>query len=318
MLHRVFLSLLVAVASVAIVNAPHAEEAEPVKSTVELPTEDAKLAYGIGVRVAKDLKAQPFGVNADEFWDGYQTAMNDGELKIEQAAWMTMAQGLQEKMQAEKPEFTAEETGAISYMMGVQTGRGMKATPVAIDDKLFREGFGDVVAGRVPALTDEEIVATMEAAEGRLREEAQKKEAEAMAKNGAEGKAFLEENGKREGVKTTESGLQYEVLTAGSGDAPKATDTVRVHYKGTLLDGTEFDSSHSRGEPAEFQLNQVIPGWTEGLQLMQPGAKYKFAIPSDLAYGPRQVGDKIGPNSTLVFEVELLEVKSEAPSVTIP
>lgn len=317
MLHRVALSLLVVLATLAMANATHAEEA-PVKSTVELPNDDAKLAYGIGVRVATDLKAQPFGVNAEEFWDGFQTGSSDGELKIAQAAWMEMAQGLQMKMESESPEFTAEETAAISYMMGVQTGRGMQNTPMDIDDALFRAGFGDVIEGRVPAMTDEEIMATMEAAEARLRAEMEKKENEAMAKNTAEGTAFLEENGKREGVKTTESGLQYEVLTEGSGASPKSTDTVSVHYRGTLIDGTEFDSSHSRGEPTEFRLDQVIPGWTEGLQLMNKGAKYKFAIPSGLAYGPRQVGDKIGPNSTLVFEVELLDVKGEAPSVTLP
>lgn len=317
MLHRAALSLLAALAPLALAISTHAEEA-PVKSTVELTNDDAKLAYGIGVRVAKSLVEEPYGVNLDEFWDGYRTAMADGELKIEMGDWMAMAQTLQVKMQGESPEFTAEETAAINYMMGVQTGRGMQGTPMDIDQDMFRAGFDDVIAKREPAMTDEEIIATMEAAENRMREAQQKKEQEAMAKNTEEGKAFLEENAKKEGVKTTESGLQYEVLAEGDGAAPKATDTVRVHYRGTLIDGTEFDSSHSRGEPTEFRLDQVIPGWTEGVQLMKPGAKYKFAIPSNLAYGPRQVGNKIGPNSTLVFEVELLEVKGEAPTVAIP
>jgi FKBP-type peptidyl-prolyl cis-trans isomerase len=122
------------------------------------------------------------------------------------------------------------------------------------------------------------------------------------------GEAFLQENAKKEGVKTTASGLQYEVLTEGTGKKPGPTDTVRVHYRGTLLDGTEFDSSYKRGEPVSFRLNQVIPGWTEGLQLMSEGSTYRLFIPSNLAYGPRGAGGVIGPDETLIFEVELLAV----------
>jgi len=124
------------------------------------------------------------------------------------------------------------------------------------------------------------------------------------------GKAFLAENAAKEGVTVTESGLQYEVLVEGTGVKPLATDTVKVHYKGTLIDGTEFDSSYSRGEPAEFPLNRVISGWTEGVQLMSEGSKFKFVIPSELAYGERATGS-ITPNSTLVFEVELLDVLND-------
>lgn len=123
------------------------------------------------------------------------------------------------------------------------------------------------------------------------------------------GEAFLKENAKKEGVKTTASGLQYQVLKEGDGKAPKATDVVKVHYKGTLLDGKEFDSSYKGGQPIEFPLNRVIPGWTEGVQLMKEGAKYKFFIPAKLAYGERGAGGVIPPNATLIFEVELLEVK---------
>lgn len=127
----------------------------------------------------------------------------------------------------------------------------------------------------------------------------------------ATGQAFLAENGKKEGISTTTTGLQYKVLIAGpgTGKKPKATDTVKVHYRGTLLDGTEFDSSYKRKEPIEFGLNQVIRGWTEGVQLMTEGSKYEFYIPSNLAYGPRGAGRDIGPDETLIFEVELLAVR---------
>jgi FKBP-type peptidyl-prolyl cis-trans isomerase len=132
----------------------------------------------------------------------------------------------------------------------------------------------------------------------------------AMAQTALEkGEKYLAENGKRDGVKTTASGLQYEVLTAGEGKSPKATDVVLVHYRGTTIDGKEFDSSYKRGEPIEFPLNRVIPGWTEGVQLMKEGAKYRFFIPSNLAYGPRGAGADIGPDETLIFDVELLKVR---------
>ncbi len=127
--------------------------------------------------------------------------------------------------------------------------------------------------------------------------------------NKAAGQAFLTENAKKPNIKTTASGLQYEILTEGTGASPSATDSVTVHYKGTTIDGTEFDSSYSRGAPATFPLNRVIAGWTEGVQLMKEGAKYRFYIPSELAYGARGAGQAIGPNSTLIFDIELIKVQ---------
>lgn len=146
----------------------------------------------------------------------------------------------------------------------------------------------------------------------RLQEQAVKKHDEEAQANLDKGEAFLAENAKKDGVMTTDSGLQYEVMTAGEGDNPTAQDKVTVNYKGTLIDGTVFDSSYDRGEPVTFPLSNVIKGWTEGVQLMKPGAKYKFFIPSELAYGERGAGGRIGPNEALVFEVELLEVEKAA------
>ena len=152
------------------------------------------------------------------------------------------------------------------------------------------------------------------AASAENTEQPKKTENPKMAENSPpaesnKGEKFLAENKTKEGVITTASGLQYKVLTEGSGKSPTATDTVVCHYRGTLLDGTEFDSSYKRGEPAEFPLNRVIPGWTEGVQLMKEGAKYQFFIPSNLAYGPRGAGGVIGPDATLIFEVELIKIK---------
>jgi FKBP-type peptidyl-prolyl cis-trans isomerase FklB len=133
---------------------------------------------------------------------------------------------------------------------------------------------------------------------------------EGLTKNKAEGEKFLADNKKKEGIKTTASGLQYKVIKDGTGKTPKATDTVSTHYRGTLISGKEFDSSYKRGEPAEFPVNGVIKGWTEALQLMKEGAKWQLFIPSELAYGERGAGQDIGPNSTLIFDIELLSVKA--------
>lgn len=180
-----------------------------------------------------------------------------------------------------------------------------------LDMEALKQGFNDGL-GDTLKFTPQEIQQFAQQAQQALMAKQQEMEALSAQRNIDEGIAYLEENGKREGVVTTESGLQYEVLTQGDGASPLATDTVKVHYRGTLLDGTEFDSSYSRGEPISFPLNQVISGWTEGVQLMKEGSTFRFHIPSDLAYGERATG-AITPNSTLIFDVELLEViKPEA------
>ena len=190
----------------------------------------------------------------------------------------------------------------ISYALGLGIGQQLKSMNIEnFDIKEFSRSIEDVMAGRDTDMTARE-------AQVMLGEYFQKKEKEQAEENIAKGKAYLEENGKHEGVITTKSGLQYEVLTEGTGKSPKATDKVRCHYEGRLTDGSVFDSSYQRGEPADFGLNQVIAGWTEGVQLMKEGAKYRFHIPYLLGYGERGAGASIPPYATLVFDVELIKV----------
>lgn len=190
----------------------------------------------------------------------------------------------------------------ISYALGLGIGQQIKSMNIenfSIED--FAKSISDVMEDKETAFTSRE-------AQVMLQEFFQKKQKEEAENFIAEGKAYLNENAKKEGVTVTKSGLQYEVLQEGTGKSPKATDTVRCHYEGRLLDGSVFDSSYKRGEPADFGLNQVIPGWTEGVQLMKEGAKYRFTIPYLLAYGEQGAGASIPPFSTLVFDVELIKV----------
>ncbi len=198
--------------------------------------------------------------------------------------------------------YTIDNMNNISYALGLGIGQQLKSMNIEnFDIKEFCRSIEDIMQGRDTELSARE-------AQAMLNEYFQKKEAENAKDNIASGKAYLEENGKREGVITTKSGLQYEILTEGTGKSPKATDKVRCHYEGRLTDGSVFDSSYQRGEPADFGLNQVIAGWTEGVQLMKEGAKYRFHIPYLLGYGERGAGASIPPYATLVFDVELIKV----------
>jgi FKBP-type peptidyl-prolyl cis-trans isomerase len=196
----------------------------------------------------------------------------------------------------------------LSYIIGVQIGTDLKSQSVDVDPVIVNRGLQDSISGKALLIGDQEakeiIAAYQKERAGKMAEEKKK----LGEKNKVEGAAFLTENKKKEGVKTLPSGLQYKVIKEGTGKTPKATDTVVTQYKGTLIDGKEFDSSYKRGEPATFPVNGVIRGWTEALQLMKEGSKWQLVVPPELAYGDQGAGP-IGPNATLIFEVELVSVK---------
>ncbi len=210
--------------------------------------------------------------------------------------------------QVEKPYTLETEQQKLGYSLGLMLGERLKSDVEELDVDALRRAVETVYSGAEPLLKPEEVEATMMAFQKKKIEEQQAAVTKMAEDNLAKGQAYMAENGKKEGVVTTESGLQYEVLTAGEGATPKAEDTVKVHYRGSLISGTDFDSSYSRGEPVSFPLNGVIPGWTEGLQLMKVGGKSRLVLPAELAYGPGGMGEAIGPNETLVFEVELLDI----------
>ena len=197
------------------------------------------------------------------------------------------------------PETEIEE---VSYSLGINVATGVKAQGLEIiDTDQLANAFNDVFEENELKISEEESIKILQDYFAKLQQEKQSKANE-------EGTKYLEENRKKDGVITTESGLQYEIIKSGNGEKPKPTDQVTVHYHGTLIDGTVFDSSVDRGEPAQFGVTQVIPGWVEALQLMSVGDKWKLTIPSNLAYGERGAGGVIGPGSTLIFEVELINI----------
>jgi FKBP-type peptidyl-prolyl cis-trans isomerase FklB len=217
----------------------------------------------------------------------------------------------------EKSPQLKDQKDKVSYSIGLNIGFNLGRQNVQVNPDVLAAGIKDAIAGK-PQLNADQVKEVMAAFE----KDMQQKQKAAGEKNASEGAKFLEENKKKEGVKATASGLQYKAIKEGTGPQPKETDTVTVNYRGTLINGTEFDSSYKRGQPATFPLNGVIKGWTEGLQLMKTGSKYQFVVPASLAYGDRNVGPDIAPNSTLIFEVELIGVKppqtaaSPAPAVS--
>ncbi len=235
--------------------------------------------------------------------------------------------GEQHSKPAEKKEITKAdlktEDDNISYSLGFSMGSRFIRDGLDINLEMFQEGIKDGFTGSKQILNEEEMQKTMMALQQKMMAKRQTEHMKEMEErrnlgeaNKEKGEKFLEVNKAKEGVTTLESGLQYRILKKGTGASPKATDTVKCHYKGTTIDGREFDSSYKRGEPATFALNRVIKGWTEGLQLMKEGGKWEFFVPSELAYGEKGAGPNIGPNEVLIFEVELLGIetpKTEEP-----
>ena len=207
----------------------------------------------------------------------------------------------------DKPPQLKDLKDKASYSIGLNIGFNLKRQNVELNQDAFLAGMKDALNNRKPALSEQEVRETMMAFE----KDIQGKQQESAKKNQADADKFLTENKSREGVKATASGLQYKVLKEGAGAQPKASDTVTVNYRGTLLDGTEFDSSYKRGQPATFPVGGVIKGWTEALQMMKVGSKYQLFVPPNLAYGEQARGS-IPPNALLTFEVELMDVKSPA------
>ncbi len=226
---------------------------------------------------------------------------------------LTLPLFAQEKSPQEKSTALKDQKDKVSYSIGLNIGSNLGRQNVQINPDALAAGIKDAMAGK-PQLTQDQVKEVMTTFE----KDMEQKQKAAGEKSAAEGTKFLEENKKKEGVKTTASGLQYKVIKEGTGTQPKETDTVTVNYRGTLINGTEFDSSYKRGQPATFPLNGVIRGWTEGLQLMKAGSKYQLFVPPGLAYGERMVSPDIAPNSTLIFEVELLDIKPAAQAGTSP
>ncbi|UCH81588.1 MAG: FKBP-type peptidyl-prolyl cis-trans isomerase [Nitrospiraceae bacterium] len=210
---------------------------------------------------------------------------------------------------AEQDTLLKNKKDKVSYAIGMDIGKNLKKQPIEINPEALSQGLWDSLTDEKTLMTDQEYSDTMNAFRTEMNQKQTEQMKEISDRNKKDGEKFLAENRKKEGVVTTESGLQYKIVTEGTGASPKSTDTVTVHYKGTLIDGKEFDSSHKRGQPATFPVNGVIKGWTEALQLMKTGAKWQLFIPSELAYGERGAGRNIGPNSTLIFDVELISIK---------
>jgi len=235
-----------------------------------------------------------------------RTVSGVGVLILAAVTAIALAQGPSPKpTRKPAPQGDTSATQKISYLIGRSYGEQLKDEPFAVDAKLLVQGLQDGLAGAESRFSQEEIDQAMK----QVQQEVKDKMTKLAADNKKQGEKFLADNGKKTGVKTTKSGLQYQVIKAGTGPTPKPTDAVSAHYEGKLLDGTEFDSSYKRGEPATFAVQGVIPGWTEALQLMKVGSKWKLFIPAELAYGANPSGGPIPPNATLVFTVELLGIE---------
>jgi FKBP-type peptidyl-prolyl cis-trans isomerase len=216
------------------------------------------------------------------------------------------------KPRAAAPAPLTTQKDKFSYALGMNLGTSLHRQSVPVDPNILLRGLKDAMAGGKTELTEDQAKAALTEVQNQIRQKQQAQMQEAGEMNKKEGDAFLAANKTKEGVVTLPSGLQYKILTAGTGPKPTAADSVVCNYRGTLINGTEFDSSYKRGQPATFPVSGVIKGWTEALPLMPVGSKWQLVIPPDLAYGDRAPGPEIGPNSTLIFEVELLSIQNKS------
>lgn len=277
-----------------------------------LSTFEDSLCYAFGSLTADDLKTRGVTLAAAAFGKGVETEM-DGTSTMTEAAMFSTFSAFSKELQTAGGTFTEAapttvNIDSLSYAIGKNLGGQLKTGDVKVNVAATMNGLKDVYGGevKIDKVTSEKIMKTYT---DKARQKQMEENLAKVKPNIEEGEAFLKENGVKEGVKTTESGLQYKVLRPGKGSNPAPTDKVLVHYEGRLLNGEVFDSSYKRGEPIEFGLNQVIKGWTEGVGLMSPGAKYQLYIPHNLAYGMQGSPPNIGGGATLIFDVELLEVK---------
>ena len=276
------------------------------KQPVEINMKD--FSYSLGYEMYSNNKKYKLILSPEKLLEGINDGYAKAEMKVKQDEVKARHMAFMTHMQTDGESDFQDEKGVLSYFTGYQVGKNFSANGIdALDKDEVLAGINAAKEGKEPRLDEAGRKAAMDA-----MDEVVKAKAIAKAeKVKAESAKFLEENAKKEGVKVTESGLQYQVIKEGEGAKPKATDTVKVHYKGTLVDGTEFDSSYKRGEPISFPLGGVIKGWTEGLQLMPVGSTYRFFIPSDLGYGDRGAGANIPGGAALIFDVELIEINPE-------
>lgn len=281
-------------------------------------TDREKVSYMIGADVGRSISPAGPDIDLAAFERAVKNAFAGGKPLLTDEESRVVGSALMQRIgertgkstpgvaPGTKPPAVAKDK--VGYMVGTDVGRSLAPIKEEIDLPVFLQAMRTLLASGKPLMTDADMDQVREAFSKRMQAREEARVADLARKNREDGAAFLAMNKTVKGVITTASGLQYMVLRQGTGRRPRPSDQVRVHYKGTLLDGTEFDSSYTRGQPAEFALNQVIAGWTEGVALMPVGAKYRFWIPSTIAYGEHGSPPTIGPNATLVFDVELLDV----------